>query len=411
MKKKASVAPKASVATPDIQEQVRVLGGSLGLSRKVPTYATISDAISLELTKLLSTLLPLHSLSMYNLGKKVSAKVFAPLAALKGIKDLSFQECTLNSAQLEFCSQLELLERIVMDSCSVDDAALANFSKSTKCKMLLLRESGPFTGEGLGYLKGWEKLETLKLTESKVTDAVFPALAGHKRLQEIRLNNNPLTGRGLKELVSLPEIDFLDLSKTKLSDQNLRAAVGLSAKSLSVSGCPLHGESLESLWTWKRLKSLNVWGTEVDDYGLEQIAKCDGLTDLSLGFCPVTEKGLISLTKLKLQSLNLSGVTAVNDDVLTALAGMKSLKSLTLINVNVSDKGMLALSESKLKELVITASTDTVGGLIYFVGNKTIEHIDIDEVREAHEKEIKKRQAAIRAAQKKASVKHQFFIG
>lgn len=73
-----------------------------------------------------------------------------------------------------------------------------------------------------------DKIASLDIARSKVTDAGLKALEGMKHLKELHLEVTGITDAGLDHLKGLAELEYLNLYSTKVTDAGLAKLAGLS---------------------------------------------------------------------------------------------------------------------------------------------------------------------------------------
>ncbi|MBN8419972.1 MAG: hypothetical protein J0L73_13725 [Verrucomicrobia bacterium] len=73
-----------------------------------------------------------------------------------------------------------------------------------------------------------DKIASLDIARSKVTDAGLKALAGMKHLKELHLEGTGITDAGLDQLKGLTELEYLNLYNTKVTDAGMGKLAGLS---------------------------------------------------------------------------------------------------------------------------------------------------------------------------------------
>lgn len=93
-----------------------------------------------------------------------------------------------------------------------------------------------------------EKISSLDLARSKVTDAGLKAVAAMKNLTELHLEGTGITDAGLDHLKGLAALEYLNLYNTKVTDAGLPKLAALS-----------------------KLKSLYLWQTGVTKAGVAQL--------------------------------------------------------------------------------------------------------------------------------------------
>jgi hypothetical protein len=90
-----------------------------------------------------------------------------------------------------------------------------------------------------------DKISSMDLAKTKVTDAGLKALAGYKNLRELHLEGTSISDAGLDHLKDLTSLEYLNLYNTKVTDAGLPKLAGLT-----------------------KLKSLYLWQTGVTKAGV-----------------------------------------------------------------------------------------------------------------------------------------------
>ncbi|MDE0734260.1 MAG: PQQ-binding-like beta-propeller repeat protein [Pirellulaceae bacterium] len=208
--------------------------------------------------------------------------------------------------------------------------------------------------------------------------------------------------------------------------------VTLQSRHLAIDGS-LQSEVLQLLEAVSRPLVLNLAGTRISSYGIEQLSGLKSLHGLNLELCPgadddavkqlskasalrvlglmgvpVTEKGLESLQTLKnLRSLDLEICEQIGDTGCTVLAGFPALRVLVLkktafepirvtdagleklatltqlrvLNLyanNISDQGLVHLGRlSKLRQLDLSLTAITDAGLVHLEKLSGLTHLDL----------------------------------
>lgn len=121
---------------------------------------------------------------------------------------------------------------------------------------------------------------------------------------------------------------------------------GRPVYSVKLRGTHVTDAELEHIKGLPQLQSLDLWGTQVTDAGLEeQLKGLKQLRRLGLAFAKVTDAGLERLKGLaQLGRLDLRG-TQVTDAGLKHLRGLTQLRTLRLSQTQVSDEGPASLLE------------------------------------------------------------------
>lgn len=115
----------------------------------------------------------------------------------------------------------------------------------------------------------------------------------------------------------------------------------------------------------KRLRSLGLFDTEVDDDFLEIVAQSGTLTSIDISSPIISNRGIACVAKHNpLKSLMLSCVPRITDDCMTAICSCKTIRELYLDGTSVSDDGVESIgSLPELWSLVIGNTSITDAGI------------------------------------------------
>ncbi len=119
-----------------------------------------------------------------------------------------------------------------------------------------------------------EKVTSLPLTATQITDAGFKELAKLKNLTYLNLTGIKITDAGLKEIAKCRSLKSLILWHTQITDAGLKEVAKL-----------------------QNLETLNLTNTQITDAGLKEVAKLAQLRILTLHDTQVTKAGVIELHK------------------------------------------------------------------------------------------------------------------
>ncbi|MEM6688775.1 MAG: hypothetical protein AAF664_05060 [Planctomycetota bacterium] len=103
---------------------------------------------------------------------------------------------------------------------------------------------------------------------------------------------------------------------------------------------PLSIEAIDEISTYTSLTSLSLWGTTIDDAGLERLVDLKNLQMIDLSYTDVTGRSLQTLSNLKNLIYIRLEACDIRDDHLATLAEMPQVAILYLGNTSVSDKGL-----------------------------------------------------------------------
>jgi Leucine-rich repeat (LRR) protein len=86
-----------------------------------------------------------------------------------------------------------------------------------------------------------------------VTDATLAFLKGFDRLKELDVSDSQITDEGLKLLASLPVLESLRLKNTKITDAGFRDALAAkeSLQRLDLTGTPVDRETVD---VWRKAR-------------------------------------------------------------------------------------------------------------------------------------------------------------
>lgn len=106
-----------------------------------------------------------------------------------------------------------------------------------------------------------DKITSVDLARTKVTDAGLAAIGAMKNLTELHLENTAITDAGLDHLKGLASLEYLNLYNTKVTDAGAQKLTGLS-----------------------KLKALYLWQTGVTKAGVAQIKAKLPTTQINTGW-------------------------------------------------------------------------------------------------------------------------------
>jgi len=236
--------------------------------------------------------------------------------------------------QLAWLYGLPFVETLIISGEQIDNKIIGALAGHPRLRVLNIALKSSVDQDGLAPLSSFVKLEDISLEGSKVNDDSLEHLAKVKTIRKLRLRKTGITAAGIKKLTDLNDLELLDLRD-----------------------CNDIGDSgLETIATFKKLKSLLVNGEQVTDAGMSHLS---------------------ALTELQLLVLPRSQVT---DTGIAALSGIKKLKELDLFQAPISAAGLAVLAESKdMVKLKIRGTKVTSEGLRMLEGFKKLAELDLGE--------------------------------
>jgi len=135
---------------------------------------------------------------------------------------------------------------------------------------------------------------------------------------------------------------------------------------IGLERCEMEDFQLKHMIHLSSLKSLNLHGTYLSEFGFAFVGALRRLQSLNLGNSRIADPAMAKLASMNLETLNLGG-TCVSDAGLALIANMSSLQHLILPD-GITDDGMKAIAGMNLKTLTLAETKVTDTGLAH-VGN------------------------------------------
>ena len=166
------------------------------------------------------------------------------------------------------------------------------------------------------------------------------------------------------------------ISQREIIDQAIREEIGKESraaitederkdvKSLQLFGTDISNSGLQFLKSMEGLEILDLKGTQITDAGLDHLKALAALKHLGLGETKITDAGLEHIKELAtLKSIDLEG-TRITDAGLKHIGQLHNLESLSLWLTDISDNGLENLYElSKLRSVNVGETQVTEAGV------------------------------------------------
>jgi len=200
------------------------------------------------------------------------------------------------------------------------------------------------------------QITEVDLTSAWITDDDLAKIAQLKQLQKLNLSHTKITDLGLEHLRPLQNVTYLNCFYCEyVSDGGIAFLKQWeNLEYLNLRGTEVTSRVFEHLVKMKKLKTLDVGFSRVNDDGFDALASLEELSELHIGGDKMTGLALPLLRLLpSLKHLDVNGsqrtdsgrwglmLTDVNVDSLSALA---QLEVLNIGGAMVTDVGMKALS-------------------------------------------------------------------
>ena len=152
----------------------------------------------------------------------------------------------------------------------------------------------------------------------------------------------------------------------KMAEDDLANLAPLTAtEDVLLGNDSLTGVGCRYFATMPNLRRIQLWGTQVNEEGLREIAKLKNLTMLNIGNNRnITDAALEHIKDMNnLQVLNI-GATSITDEGLRHVANLENLTSLTLLRTKITDAGLSHLARlRKLESLNLREANVTAEGI------------------------------------------------
>jgi len=198
----------------------------------------------------------------------------------------------------------------------------------------------PMTDSGLGHLSCLTNLICLDFIRNydrgsshqpyPITDTGLKSLSDFCDLEYLSLSQTKVGGVGFKHLSKLQKLRTLDLYGSEVDDGGLKFLSSLHAlEELDLDDTRVMGSGFSYLSSLQNLRRIGV-PKQLGDDGLQHFAAFQNLESVNLGYSQVTDVGMASLSGLtEMANLSLAN-TRITDTGLNALSNLTNLKELHL---------------------------------------------------------------------------------
>ena len=265
---------------------------------------------------------------------------------------------------------------------TADDVVL--FGRLADLHTLHIFDCRSFNDEMIGHLTGLERLRSLAITNSGLTDTGVETLVkAFPDLVELDLSSNTnLTGTSLKLITGLEKLETLTLLQNRFNDLNTRRLSKMpQLRTLDLRGNMEAGDmTLDVVGKLPHLTALKHRSTAVTDIGMHDLAASKTLESLLIQDFGITNESGQHLAKLpSLSSLEVFRCQGFGSDGVLALANMP-LTRLTLRDLpDVGDAGLAVLAKLPNLKRLYLHELASVGdeGLRHLGTAKQLEVLDI----------------------------------
>ena len=154
-------------------------------------------------------------------GGMINDQVLKTVAGMKQIRSLSLDNCDISDEGVLQLAALQLADFTVYQAASVTDRGLKILAAYKDLKALTLRDV-PAKCAVLADLPHPEKLRTLNVAQSGITDAEITSLGNMSDLEKLILNETAITDAAVDTLVELKSLKTLEATQTQLSTDGVK---------------------------------------------------------------------------------------------------------------------------------------------------------------------------------------------
>ncbi|MEZ6045681.1 MAG: hypothetical protein R3C11_08905 [Planctomycetaceae bacterium] len=215
----------------------------------------------------------------------------------------------------------------------------------------------PITANSLDAVARLPKLNTLLLNSKEVTGKGVARLRNSASLKTLWIGNSLSDDDLWNSLLQLPNLESYICDQLELTEEHiLKVNSDINWIALGRLLGPLHltDVGMQNLKYFKKLKRLNLSGSDISDESLAVLSHLTNLEDLSLSNTKITSRGIVSLKNLpNLRYLHLDG-TNINSDAAETLQTLPSLQLINLSNTVFDDTGIKRLTaQQKIRDLIL----------------------------------------------------------
>jgi Leucine-rich repeat (LRR) protein len=296
------------------------------------------------------------------------------------------------------------LQRLDLSLTYITDRGMEQLRTFTELRELNLFAAEDITDAGVAYLRGNKNLERLNLRGTDVTDVSMEYIATLANLKSLDVSFAQLNDTGLDHLASLGKLEHLALGGNKVSGMGLQVIRLLpNLKRLNLEGvqrrnagycwaASVTDTDLEWIGKLPALEELELGkgtgvsgprgdsegnseaecrvtgGIKISDLGLARLQGLKKLRVLDISGSEITSAGLDQLAAHPhLEQLSLWGVAAIDDSAAPRLKALKSVTMLDLTDTAITDRTLEELAAmSGLRRLYVSGTRVTMKGIEAF---------------------------------------------
>lgn len=199
------------------------------------------------------------------------------MAACTQLESLTLMGNTITDETIHGIQEWPALKHIQIVRAGISSDALLSIAAIRTLRGIDLWEAGSFDDEGMVHLEALESLESLYVINASITDIGMKSCAAWRSLKFIRINSPQITDSGVKHLEFLASLEEVGFQDAAIENPGVFARL-------------------------PRLRTLDLYGTQITDMTVEQLARSSSIESLSVHRTRLTDhflKHLGSLTTLR----------------------------------------------------------------------------------------------------------------
>ncbi len=239
-----------------------------------------------------------------------------------------------------------------------------------------------FTDADLAALPNLDRVETLALLGTGVTDEGFRELSRARALNEISIISDELSDVAIEVLAQLPALRSLQIHRGPRIGDN---GVGYLSECTGLRELYLKETAVTDRGLLAIRKLPEIWGlilddTAVSDEGCASLVEMQRLFLLSLNRTRVVGHGLASLRDNENLNVYLDGTPATDEGVIALAGRLSNITLISLNQTNVGDRAARALSKlPRLNDARLSHTKLTDDGLRSFFSHPFLDVIYVDD--------------------------------
>lgn len=221
------------------------------------------------------------------------------LSAHPAASRLEFKGNIFTEKGLEPLKGLFTLTELDLSACTIPDVAFLSL-KDLDLKILELGTSS-ITDQSIDTLAQLNKLVSLSMDQTALTDAAVPKIAKIKSLKTLNLASTKIGDSNLSALSTMPTLMSIDLRHTKVTDKGVAyIAKSKTVEILDFEGDQLTNKAMTFLKTMPKLTWLKIKSTGIKGDGFAEVKNFPTLFCLEIGGDPtIVAKDLYQLVPPK----------------------------------------------------------------------------------------------------------------